>query len=226
MSRDLNVVTQRTDISNTPIDVGDWVILYDDENEQQHKFEVLTVLNSRKENARDFKVMVLESTDKRLKSGQILPSFGIVKDRVVWGSVRRYEDRTQRYTEYELNEIAGIELRKFLDLRVKENYRARFKTCLVYLQQQSILPKCTAQDKEQWKEVMTKLREIIKQREELLWSRGGWVGSTGRSFKQKNTNPAGQGPVPRKIDFRMYMAAERLRFESGFYGDIQLFNVD
>jgi hypothetical protein len=223
MGQDLSVLEQYTDISQAPIGVGDWVFIRDDDTQQKHKFEVVAVLTEKTAGYRNYRMMVLESSTSKLPPGKILPSFEIPRDKIVWGCVIRYADRNRRYDEYEINEIAAVELRKFLDNLDKDNYRARFKTCVVFLQTNNILPPGDPDGKE----IKDKLRSILRQRQELFWSKGGWVGSTGTSYRSRVAGPSGnQGTDIRIIDFRKYVMAERLRFECGFYGNVKLINVE
>jgi hypothetical protein len=211
-------VKQWGNIAASPIHVGDWIIFRDEENEEEHTFEVTRVDNPDGD-IRPFKVKVLQSTNKTLKRGT-LTTIKIDRTAMTWGAIIRYEDRNKRFSQYELNDLAAYELRKWLDTLEDQNYRAKLSSCITFLRTSSIFPQDEPVDKQK-----VRLREIIKQRTELMWSRGGYVGSTGLSYRQVQFGP---NTAPNKgaieVDFRKFAYGCRLILEA--FSIFKLKNVD
>lgn len=161
----------------------DWIIIDDRAQGRRFTLEVIEAVARRPDDPEFvsvYRVRVVESTSRDLKVGAVLPRFAIDRSKQVWGAVVRKNDRSRMMDEFQRDEFTIIEMRKFLDRQEADNYRARFKVVVDYLIRMNVLSKDdgTAPKSKNYVYV----QKLCKRYQNLVWSKGGYIGSTGTQF--------------------------------------------
>jgi hypothetical protein len=206
-------IIRYSDISNAPIAVGDFIQINDKESQSKYTFEVLAI-NPEKNDVRSFKLRVIESTNEKVPTGSDIPDFPIDRTKVKYGAIIRHEDIDKRLTDVQRDHVAVVELRNFLDS--KPTKAITFKSAIAYLSENNIFTRDLT-----FKQMESKLRALTRKHKDLLWSRGGYVGSTGASMKVEGpstldvtTNASETGRRYITIDWKMLTAGLMMVLDS------------
>lgn len=168
------------DISNAPIEAGDWVIINDFVQGHRYQFEVVTVLPVQG-TLRRFRFRVMESTHPSVEVGKvtIVP---IDREQITQGAIIKKEDRNRRLSGADLNRAAATQLRQFLDSDPEGNGKCQvgFEIAVKYLYDINVFPADL-----ETKKAKVKLRQICQEYKGLIKSTGGVVRSTGADFRHE-----------------------------------------
>lgn len=217
-NRRLRSVDRWVDVSNAPLKKDDILKLYNESNEVHRTFQIKSVEEDDENNRRMIVATVVDTTDPNERVN-VTVDFFLPRAQPVLGSVLRLEDQMGQLSSQEMQDVASLELYKWLMSRYSANYGARFRKCVEFLVNSNLIP-----DDEPYADQQNRLRALMKRRPELFRSAGGVIFGTGMSVDgdgiRGGKRLSGDAIVIRRIKLsKLYMGIRQI-LESGLFGEI------
>lgn len=208
------------DISNAPLARGDLLKIWNEAQEVKRTFQVLDITENEDGTSRLIKGQVVDTTDPNEQIG-VEVEFWLPRAQPILGAHIKVDERFERLSGVEANDLMAVELYKWLMARTLYNYGAEFKKCVEFLKGAGFIPKG-----EDYQIAQNRVRAMMRQRGEMFRSVGGKIFGTGVDLSQnlqgKSLDGRGNVIVIRRIKLSKLYMGIRLVLESGIFGDVIL----
>lgn len=214
------LTTERwSDISNAPIAPGDILKIFNEASEVKRSFQIINVEDNEDSTIRLIKARVIDTTDPNERIG-VEVDFNLPRAQPILGTLIRMDEKFERLSAVETNDLMAVELYKYLMSRANSNYGAPFKLCVQFLVGAGFIPAT-----EEYTQAQNRVRMMMRQRGELFRSSGGKIFGTGVDLQHqiKGGKDLGGGAIViRRVKLgKLYMGI-RLILESGLLGEVIL----
>lgn len=207
-------------ISDVPIAPNDLVRIYNESLETKRTFQVQDVKDNGDSTARIISAILVDTTDPNELIGTPV-DFTLPRAETILGAVIKVDERFERLTGVETNDLMAVELYKWLMARSMYNYGAEFRKCVEFLKGCGFIPRG-----EDYQLSQNRVRAMMRQRGEMFRSSGGKIFGTGVDLSSglQGKSIEGKGlvvPIRRVKLGKLYMGI-RLILESGVLGEMIL----
>jgi hypothetical protein len=208
-----------SDISNAPIDPGDILKIFNEASEVNRSFQIINIEDNADSTIRLIKARVIDTTDPNERIG-VEVDFNLPRAQPILGALIRMDEKFERLTAIEANDLMAVELYKWLMSRASANYGATFKLCVEFLKGAGFVPPM-----EVYTVAQNRVRAMMRQRGELFRSSGGKIFGTGVDLQHqiKSGKDFGGGAIViKRIKLNKLYMGIRLILESGILGECVL----
>lgn len=207
-------------VSDAPIAPNDLLRIYNESQETKRTFQVLSVKDNGDTTARVISAILVDTTDPNELIGSSV-EFTLPRAETILGAVIRVDERMERLSGVEVNDLMAVELYKWLMSRSMYNYSAEFRKVVEFLKGCGFIPRG-----EEYRVSQNRVRAMMRQRGEMFRSSGGRIFGTGIDLSGgvQGKSIDGKGlviPIRRVKLGKLYMGI-RLILESGVLGDMIL----
>lgn len=219
------IVTKYTDISNAPIEADDILVLWNEKEEHEYVFRVVTVIDD-PSNAtkRKLNLTLVDCTDPEKT---LMTDYPITIDRNenVQGAIIKKNAAEEGLSNVDLERVLVIEIYKFLTKREAHNYGAKWKVVVQFLLMMKLLK--PEQDYQVHKKIVAKA--IAPYQKQLFNSHSGYLYWNGKDVREVMDTSAGFNTagvagvgVVKVVKLSHITLAIRMLLESGLFGDVQI----
>lgn len=208
------------DISNAPLARGDMLKIWNEAAEVKRTFMILDIQEREDGIIREITAQVIDTTDPNEQVG-VEVTFNLPRTEPILGTHIKVDERFEKLTAVETNDLMAVELYKWLMSRSMYNYGAEFRKCVEFCKGAGFIPKG-----EDYHVSQNRVRAMMRQRGEMFRSSGGKIFGTGVDLSQglhgKSLDGKGHAVVIRRVKLgKLYMGL-RLILESGIFGEVIL----